>query len=487
MKKTIYILMLAFLFLIGCTRNPTDPDGPQKQNGGISFSMDMKKAPSQVVSITGYLTRMNFDTTFLDFEINGDTAYCQVNNLTIGNWTLTVNAMDANGAIWYTGGTAVEIVPGFITPINLTLNPTTGGISISVTWGQNSSELSFGNVTTLALGAKPYTITKTDIDQDGDLDLLIPNYQGHSISILNNDGDGNFTENQRLFAGYHPTKIIAENFDNEWALELAVSNYDLNYEGITLLSLTPNTNEYEVTDSLETTAEPHSMCARDFDEDGDIDLAVSYLNIGKISIFKNNGIGDFSHYSTLTFGDMPCWIESGDFDSDGDNDLVIAEVTSGTLRILSNDGDGNFLTNETHSLGSEPWQGAVSDIDGDQDLDIVIPLRLANQIKIYRNNGDATFDHNGTYSTGNRPIMLDLGDLDNDDDNDIVITSVNSGDLYCYLNYGNGEFALDLVYSIGPELMGVAVGDWDGNSTADIAVTNGLLNEVYILFNQVNQ
>jgi len=99
----------------------------------------MKDAPSNVVSIAGTLTRSGYDTVQNQFAIANDTATCNFNNVAAGTWHLQVNAYDASNTLTYTGATDVQVSPGVATPVYLVLDPATGSILVTVTWGTNGT------------------------------------------------------------------------------------------------------------------------------------------------------------------------------------------------------------------------------------------------------------------------------------------------------------------------------------------------------------
>src|SRR3989304_1266962 len=65
------------------------------------------------------------------------------------------------------------------------------------------------------------------------------------------------------------------------------------------------------------------FCA-DLDGDGDLDLAVSNIYSGNVSILKNNGDGTFQAKVDYGTGAYPYRLARGDLDGDGDGDLVAA-------------------------------------------------------------------------------------------------------------------------------------------------------------------
>jgi hypothetical protein len=134
MKKLFLIIVTSILLVIQCVRQTTGPI-QEEMSGEISMTMNLSSAPSEVSAISGYLSRVSHDTIFFNFTIVNNTASALVENIVHGNWKLTVNAFDSSGTIIYTGSIDVNVVPGVVTPVSLHLNPATGNLEITVTWG----------------------------------------------------------------------------------------------------------------------------------------------------------------------------------------------------------------------------------------------------------------------------------------------------------------------------------------------------------------
>ncbi len=141
--KTILIsaaLVLA-LTLTSCNKDNIVATSPQQNSSGLSIGLSMKKAPAGISRIEGILSRQGYDTLYADFIIFNDSATCEFKNIEAGVWKLQVNAYDSTNKLQYTGSTDINVTAGTVTPVNLTLNPATGSISITVTWAAAAENL----------------------------------------------------------------------------------------------------------------------------------------------------------------------------------------------------------------------------------------------------------------------------------------------------------------------------------------------------------
>ncbi len=141
MKKILIpiFILIAFISLSCNKTNPVGTSLSNKSSSAIKIGFSMKDVPANVASVVGILSRQGYDTLKSQFVISNDTAQCEFDNIVAGTWHLQVNAYDGTNALKYSGGKDVQVVGGEITSVNLVLNPTTGSISVTVTWGNSGT------------------------------------------------------------------------------------------------------------------------------------------------------------------------------------------------------------------------------------------------------------------------------------------------------------------------------------------------------------
>ena len=139
MKWIIPLVFFSFTLLLNSCSSDI-PVSPQNiSNGRISLNIDRLHKPDNVVSVTVYLTRENFDTLSGSLNLLSDTtADIILNDVAAGAWHLKVDAADEENTVVYTGEADVNILAGITTQVYLTLEPTGAGfgnIYIFVNWG----------------------------------------------------------------------------------------------------------------------------------------------------------------------------------------------------------------------------------------------------------------------------------------------------------------------------------------------------------------
>ncbi|UII19758.1 FG-GAP-like repeat-containing protein [Fulvivirga ligni] len=170
--------------------------------------------------------------------------------------------------------------------------------------------------------------TWSDYDNDGDMDIFIPNRDMENF-LFKNEGNGQFT---RVLDG----DIVNENlgsvgsswgdYDNDGDMDLFVANpgtkYNALYNNQGDGTFTKITTGPIVTDKGNT----HGSAWTDLDNDGDLDLYVTNDAGEGNYLYMNNGDGTFQKlYNDLTEATQKSFgVATADFDNDGDQDIFVA-------------------------------------------------------------------------------------------------------------------------------------------------------------------
>jgi hypothetical protein len=342
-------------------------------------------------------------------------------------------------------------------------------------------------------GDAPLAIATADFDGDSDQDLALANFFDDDVTVLRNDGSGDFVEPgtspEAVPATQAPRSIAAADFDGDGDGDLAVGN-DFPADVTILRSVGSAGNFTERSSSPEATSGAFALTAFDFDGDGDPDLAAADPQSGDITILRNNGSGNFSERSSSpeAGGVMPTTLEAADLDGDGDQDLVAGSQNSFDITILRNNGSGNF---SERSSSPEPTGDEVDDLvaadqdgDGDQDLAAAGGQEL---VSVLQNNGSGNFSERSSSpeAAGDLPTSIVAADFDADGDQDLAVGNFVSDDATILRNNGSGNFAEP---STSPEFFpnaaAMVTADLDGDGDPDLAGTDSGGDAARILLNR---
>ena len=218
-----------------------------------------------------------------------------------------------------------------------------------------------------------------DIENDGDLDLLVGRFDQPS-AIWRNNGFGTFTNSgpSGSLQAIESTIGFAVGDVNGDGQDDAV--WGTLGHGVRMLWGGGNTLWVAPSGTLPTTPQfVGAVCLLDVDSDGDLDLLVGEGGgpSAQNYIYTNDGFGTFSDATAQ-------WLGGGGqganqfvpFDADGDGDLDLLLISwNATPLLLSNLGNMFAPVAMPPNLGNANC-AAAGDVDGDGDTDLILGLSL---------------------------------------------------------------------------------------------------------------
>ena len=316
---------------------------------------------------------------------------------------------------------------------------------------------------------EPDAIQATDLDGDGDRDLLVGGGNGAIAWYENTDHLGSFGPRQTILSAVGEViSAFAADFDGDGDRDVlsgesvAFGLFWLENEGALWLQHTIDPN----------VAGTVSVFAADVDGDGRNDaLAAVKLN-NKIAWWRNTGSGSFSSQQVIheaAPGD-PTMITAADVDGDGDLDvLAVYEVEEAITWHENLDGNGNFGAQQLVDTAAGAASVSGADLDTDGDLDLLATLAGDFLVVWYENlDGNGTWGPRRTVSPVGAPEWAVAADLDDDGDQDVLSVSGHDGILWSENVDGVGAFGPPRFASSSP-LGGkqVVAADLDGDGDLD--------------------
>jgi hypothetical protein len=282
-----------------------------------------------------------------------------------------------------------------------------------------------------------------DLDQDGDLDVLSASPTDDAIAWYENrDGKGDFGPRRVITSEAHRVvSLLAADLDRDGDLDvLAASQPD---DAIAWYANIDGSGVFGQRQVIASESEAGvSLCAQDFDGDGDLDLLSGSGPGHAVAWYENvDGAGVFSAPRRIgASSDSSRRAIAVDLDGDGDADVVSGSSDDHAILWYENtDGAGGFGRANVIGAGADPFRSMLAaDLDRDGDLDL-LAAASSDDVLVWYENTEATFGPaTAIASLREGLVSLATADLDRDGDVDLLAASATGFEWY-----RNDEFLRD--------------------------------------------
>ena len=317
-----------------------------------------------------------------------------------------------------------------------------------------------------------------DYDSDGDLDLAVMGLSasGFITRIYRNDGGEQFTDVGADLRQIYAGSLAWGDYDSDGDLDLAVVGNEEPTPHGTISKIYHNDAGIFIDIDADLKALGSSSLAwGDQDNDATLDIAIAGAEATwteRTKIFSNEGADHFSDIGANIPGasGVLAW---ADYDNDGDLDLAVAGSLAGPVsRIYRNQGDETFVDAAANLADVTRPALAWADYDNDGDLDLALAgWDGSTQVsKIYRNDAGAFADA-GAALVGLESGALAWGDYDNDGDPDLAAAGYSPAGHVCKIYRNDAGTFIDAAVPL-PALRNPALGwgDYDGDGDLDLVL-----------------
>ncbi|KAK3254381.1 hypothetical protein CYMTET_36403 [Cymbomonas tetramitiformis] len=324
-------------------------------------------------------------------------------------------------------------------------------------------------ISTLANGAEG--VYATDLDGDGDMDVLSASNFDDKIAWYANDGSGGFGSQLVITTlAKYARSVYAADVDGDGDMDVLSASFE---DDKLVISTVANN--------------PLSVFVADVDGDGDMDLLSASFVDDKIAWYANDGSGGFGSQQLVisTLADNARSVYAADMDGDGDMDVLSASAWDDKIAWYANDGSGGFGDQQVISTSADhPRRVYAADVDGDGAMDVLSTSDWDDKIGWYRNTRTAaptTGSPTGSPTTtsgfsvrfistlADAAWSVHAADVDGDGDMDVLSASRDDDKIAWYANDGSGGFGSQQVIStLADGARSVHAADMDGDGDMDV-------------------
>jgi len=321
------------------------------------------------------------------------------------------------------------------------------------------------------------TINTADYNNDGKADLLAWTSTA-TMQVLLGNGNGAFTVDTIYSlpgsVAYH-TGAVSKDFDNDGNVDLAVNSVN---SGIIRVLMGTGTGRFTLPVTYTTTAYISALLSDDFNADSILDLFGTCAS-GTIVRLFGNGNGTFTTAPDIPVGANPIPLVTTDFNNDGFKDLITANAADTTISICYGSGNGSFGSTVTLTVGITPYALTSGDFDLDGNADFAIGC-AAGMIEVRLNRGSGLFERWG-YESRSRQLTT----CDFNFDGILDIGAIDQGGVETLIGLGNGHFDCIPMLVTGKQPLAIAKGDFNSDGKTDLVSVNYGSNDITVFLDSI--
>jgi hypothetical protein len=275
--------------------------------------------------------------------------------------------------------------------------------SLSVYMGNGDG--TFENQILISAGSSITEIEVADINSDNNLDLIWCQNSSAVIAVALGNGNGTFqsiiVNSIANWTDSYRQQFVLADISDDGEIDVVVNDY----EGDRIVVMTGNGNgSFNTGQILNTADKPLDVEVGDFNSDGNPDIACGFgYTENFVSIFMNNGSGSLTNGTNFTVGNpFYFYIEVGKFDNDNFDDLLVSGLT--TVHFLSGNNNGTFDASTSYGMGGYASEIIAEDFDENGELDILISNESGGTLGFRSGTGSGTFNSLVISSAKGEPI-----------------------------------------------------------------------------------
>lgn len=350
-------------------------------------------------------------------------------------------------------------------------------------------------------GANPRQVITADFTGDGYLDLATGNFVTHEVAILRNQRDGTFAPAVKypLCSDCTPYGLAAGDVDSDGYPDLVTANYSTPF-----ISVVRNKGDGTFTTSQEyplanNASQGQDIALADVNGDGALDILLTTLGTPTLSVFLNQGRGQFGTCQTYNYAltVVSAHLTVADFDRDGRADVAIthftnfASSTGHWVSVFYNQGSGQFglPTNYALAGNTAPYGITSADLNADGYPDLLTANSGTDDVSLLLNDGKGHFSNPRYVFAGlnSQPLQVVVAILASNGQPALVTASYGLSSVGIVPQLAGSDFGSVMNVAMEPagQPSSLVVADFDRNGRLDVATSNSSKASVTVRLNQM--
>ena len=333
-----------------------------------------------------------------------------------------------------------------------------------------------------AVAGDPAAVDVADINRDGWLDVVATAKNSQYVYWYENNGKPTIEDwtqhNAMAEAMNYPAdnRLKTGDIDNDGDVDILLGRP--NYYPLFSENLDGVGGSWAYNDLRVAQDKIYDIDLADIDRDGDLDFFGADYFENAIYWFENRrgAKHTWKEHPVVFRYAQPSTITSGDFDGDGFMDLVSSDNQNGQLHFFRNKMihfDPSYAPPETISdTIDHPESIQITDINGDGLPDVVAVSSDDNVVAWYENSGGVppAYTYHNISTNGGGPVMVDTGDIDRDGETDILVCSGSEGKIQWFRNNLPGAWENHVVVESLKSPTSAILGDLNNDDWLDVIV-----------------